>query len=373
METVSIMQVNAGKVITSNNILTSNIDNFISFIDRGEKTTKTYLNNLRQFVAYMRYKGITEPTRQDIIEYRGFLLSEHPAIKLDNNELGYSIKTDKQGNTIYKTCKPSTVKLYLQSVKQFFAWCATVGIYPNITINIHTPKIDYKKHKKEALEAQDVCIIENSIADRAENKILTAANSKKDTAGRIERATEQGKRLFAMYSLAVNCGLRVVELHRANIGDIETVGGTTYIYIWGKGHSEADTKKPIAKEVKEAIDDYLSCRTDSKTANSPLFTATGNRSKGKRIATTTISTMLKRALQEAGYDSDRITAHSLRHTTGTSTQEITNNIYLTQKYLRHSNPATTEIYLHNNTIEEEKKIAQQLYYYYHNSKQAAGI
>ena len=115
----------------------------------------------------------------------------------------------------------------------------------------------------------------------------------------------------------------------------------------------------------DAIRDYLRSRTDYPTGSSPLFVATGNRSGGKRIATTTISTMLKDAMRRAGYDSERLTAHSLRHTAGTQVQELQGNIYLTQKYMRHSNPATTEIYLHNDTDRAEADIARQLYRSYH--------
>jgi site-specific recombinase XerD len=81
--------------------------------------------------------------------------------------------------------------------------------------------------------------------------------------------------------------------------------------------------------------------------------------------------MLKRAMQAAGFNSERLTAHSLRHTAGTAVQEITGDIYQTQKYMRHSNPATTEIYLHNETEQAEAGIAQQLYNLYHQTEQRA--
>ncbi len=345
----------------------SYIDNFISFVDRGEKTTRTYIVNLRQFAAWLLYSGIKRPERQDIIDYRQYLTTEHEAIQLDLDSVdNWKYRTDAAGNRIIVKCKPNTVKLYLQSVCQFFRWLASEGIYPNVAENIHAPKTRQDTHRKEALTAADVLTIENSIKAQAEQKKATAASKRKDTAGRINRSTEQGKRLYALYLLAVNCGLRTIELHRANIKDMETKNGITYLYIWGKGHSEADSKKTLAPEVKAAIDDYLDSRTDARTGNSPLFVSTGNRSGGKRIATTTISTMLKRAMQEAGYNSERITAHSLRHTAGTNVQEITGNLYLTQQYMRHSNPATTEIYLHNDTQKQETDIAQRLYNYYHN-------
>ena len=76
-------------------------------------------------------------------------------------------------------------------------------------------------------------------------------------------------------------------------------------------------------------------------------------------------------MQQAGFDSERITAHSLRHTAGTNIQEMTGNIYLTQKYMRHSSPVTTEIYLHADTTRQEIDIAKQLYNHYHGTDTSA--
>ena len=189
----------------------------------------------------------------------------------------------------------------------------------------------------------------------------------------MQRSTEQGKRLYAMYLLAVNAGLRTVEISRANVKDLETKGGRTWLYVWGKGHNEPDQKKPIAPEVKAALDDYLQSRADRPTGSAPLFVSTGNRSRGQRIAPTTISTMLKQAMQQAGFNSERLTAHSLRHTTGQTVMSITgDNIYKTQMYMRHSSPKTTEIYLENDSTAQDEAIAQQLYNRYHGIEESAG-
>lgn len=337
---------------------------FINYIDRSQQTTKTYITNLRQFVAWMHFRGITQPQRTDIIAYRDYLISEHEAIEYDQ-ETGWKYRR-KDGKKVLIACKPNTTAQYLRSVCQFFRWAAANGFYPNIAENIHAPKVRHDTHKKDSLTAADVMRIETAIQARTEARTATAAQKVKDTAGRIERATEQGKRLYAMFLLAVNAGLRTVEISRANIKDLEYKNGTAFLWIYGKGHTEADKKKPIAPAVYEAIQDYLSSRTDRYTQGSPLFVSTGNRSHGQRIATTTISTMLKKAMQAAGYNSDRLTAHSLRHTAGQNVMELTgSNIYLTQQYMRHSNPATTEIYLENNTITEDADIARRLYDHYH--------
>ncbi len=253
---------------------------------------------------------------------------------------------------------------YMRTVQAFFSWTAQSGIYPNIAAGIHGPKIRHDTHRKEALTPGDVLKIERSIEATAAAQRAAAQDAGKDKAGRVQRSTAQGKRLKALYLLAVNCGMRTVELSRANIKDVITRDGQAYIYIWGKGRSEPDTRKPLAPEVKAALDDYLQTRKDT-TGSSPLFTSTGNRSGGQRIAPTTISTMLKRAMQAAGYDSERITAHSLRHTAGTTVMELTGDLFTTQKYMRHQDPRTTEIYLHNQTEGKEAEIAQQLYNLYH--------
>ena len=141
--------------------------------------------------------------------------------------------------------------------------------------------------------------------------------------------------------------------------------------MWGKGHSEPDTKKPLAPDVYAAIKEYISSRSDSPTGASPLFVSTGNRSHGKRIASTTISKMLKGAMQQAGFDSDRLTAHSLRHTAGQNVLALTgDNIYKTQMYMRHSSPATTEIYLDNDSSTQDAAIATQLYNRYHGNTES---
>ena len=355
-----------GTAMPQQDLQTNLFSSFVSWIDRSKNTARAYIINLRQFAVWLKYSAITRPVREDILSYREYLCTEHDAIQFDDESLnGWKYRTDKAGNRIRVQCKPNTIAQYLRSVCQFFRWTASNGLYPDISANIHAPKVKHDIHRKDALTVEEVQKIEKSISAKASEKLAKAGTAKKDTAGRIQRTTEQGKRLYAMYLLAVNAGLRTIELARANIKDIEVKGNSAWLYVWGKGHTEPDAKKPLAPEVREAIDDYLKSRTDNPSETSPLFVATGNRSGGKRLATTTISTMLKRAMQEAGFNSERLTAHSLRHTAGTNMQVITNNIYLTQQYMRHSNPATTEIYLHVDTEQQEVELAKQLYNFYH--------
>ncbi len=369
MEAITIYNRQAGTIAPAQDFNPALFSRFVEWIDRSEKTTRSYLTNLKQFMAWLKYAAIKNPVRADIIAYRQWLTTEHDAIRLDSRTVkGWSYRTDAHGIPVKVTCAANTIAQYLRIVCQFFRWTAAEGLYPDIAANIHAPKLKNDTHRKEALTVKEVQTIEASITEQAQKRTQAAQDAQKDTAGRIQRSTEQGKRLYAIYLLAVNAGLRTVEISRANVKDLETKGGQAWLYIWGKGHSEPDQKKPIAPEVAAAIRDYLQSRPDKLTGSSPLFVSTGNRSGGKRIAATTISKMLKQAMQQAGYDSPRLTAHSLRHTAGTAVMELTGNIYMTQTYMRHSSPATTEIYLHNETEQQEAQTAQQLYNLYH-SKQ----
>lgn len=316
---------------------------FVQYIDRGEKTTRVYLGNLRQFAAWLRYNEIRRPVRADIAAFRSWLASEHDAITLTPD--GWTYRKNAFGEQIRISCSAATVAQYLRAVCQFFRWTASAGLYPDVAANLHAPKVRTDQHRKDFLTPAEVAEIEASIK-----------------AG--PGTEEQRQRLLAIYLLAVTAGLRTVEISRANVKDLETKGGLTWIYIWGKGRSGPDQRKALAPEVADEIRAYL-----GKRRTGPLFVATGNRSGGQRLASTTISTMLKRAMQSAGYDSPRLTAHSLRHTAGTAVQDITGDLYATQRYMRHASPATTEIYLHNETELREAGIAARLYEHFHGADQ----
>lgn len=296
---------------------------FIEYTDREPTTMKGYITCLRQFAQWLHSNAISAPQRADILAYKEYL-----------NGATF-------GRSGAEPLKAGTKQQYLRAVKHFFKWAASEGLYPNIADNIHGAKVKSDTHKKDALDREAVKVIADS----------------------IERDTETGKRLYAMYLLCISCGLRTIEINRANVEDIKTVGSRTYLYLQGKGHAEHDQPVLLIPEVKAALSDYLGSRTDHYTSKSPLFVSSSNRSKGQRIAPTTISTMLKGALVNAGYDSDRLTAHSLRHTSGTGAYKATGNIYLAQKHQRHADPATTEIYVHAEE-REERNTEQQVFDYF---------
>ena len=271
--------------------------NFLSFLDVKEKTVDTYRKALKRLFHYFMENRITRPIRSDLIAFRDELKA---------------------------TCKASTVKTYLTATRLFFRWLEQEGIYKNIADKIKGAKVEHG-HKKDALTV-----------DQVKDVIDTFKESDDSTA----------KRDYAIFVLMVTCGLRTIEVVRADIEDLRTLGNKTVLYVQGKGKDEKSEYVIITREVEKAIRSYLATRTDA-TDKAPLFSSTSNNSKGKRLSTRTVSGLVKDSLVKTGLNSSRLTAHSLRHTAVTLSLLGGSTLQEARQFARHSNIATTEIYAHN--------------------------
>lgn len=288
-------------------------NSWTSFIDASPRTVETYSKAIKQFFIYLQDKGIKKPQREDIVAYREYLSKDH---------------------------KPTTVQSYLAAVKLFFQWTEQEKIYPNIAQRVKGAKLD-TEHKKDYLTKKQV------------SKLLKS----------IDRSTLKGKRDYAMLSLMVTTGLRTVSIINANVEDIRAAGDATALYYKGKGHQEKATYVKLAEPVEEAIRDYLKARgrADGKE---PLFTSTAHRNNGGRMTTRSISRVAKESLIDIGLNSDRLTAHSFRHTAATLNLLNGGTVEETQQLLDHKNINTTLIYSHalerakNNS---EKRIAKAIF------------
>lgn len=277
-----------------------------SYIDASPKTIDTYKKAIKQFFTYLQDKGLKHPKQEDIISYRDYLKRNH---------------------------KPTTVQSYLAAVKLFFQWTEREGFYPNIADRVKGAKID-TEHKKDALTTKQV------------NKIL----------GAIDRSTLKGKRDYAILSTMVTTGLRTISIISANIEDIRTAADATVLFYKGKGHEEKATYVKLAEPVEDAIRDYLSAR-GTANGTEPLFSSVANRNKGGRMTTRSISRVAKKSLIDVDLISNRLTAHSFRHTAATLNLLNGATVEETRQLLNHSNVNTTLIYSH--ALERAKNNSEQ--------------
>ncbi len=268
---------------------------WIQFVDGSPKTIETYSRNIKQFILYLAVNGISHPTRQDIVNYREALRAAH---------------------------KPATVQAYIMAVKQFFRWTEQEGLYPNIADHVKGAKLD-KGFKKDYLTSKQTA------------RLLTS----------IDRSSLKGMRDYALLLLMVTTGLRTVEVQRANIGDLRNVADFTALYIQGKGHEERNDFVKVEGPVEEALREYLTARGRAG-AHEPLFASVARRNTGGRMSTRSISRIAKECMIGADLNSDRLTAHSLRHTTATLNLLNGGTPEETRQLLRHSSLNTTLIYSH---------------------------
>lgn len=293
----SLQTVQAGGIVAQQSIGTELFNRFISYLDTAPKTVETYTKALRQLFSYFSLNGITQPQREDIIAFRDELKAS-----------GH---------------KPTTVQSYITATKIFFSWTAQEGYYPNIADHLKGAKLD-REHKKDYLTSRQV----------------------KEVLESIERESLQGLRDYAILTLMVTGGLRDIEVSRADIGDLRNAGENTVLFIQGKGREEKTEYIKISAPVEKAIRAYLTARGETAEAQ-PLFISLSNNSHGARLTTRSVSGIVKARLQAAGYNSERLTAHSLRHTAVTLSLLAGKDITEVQQFARHANIATTMIYNHS--------------------------
>lgn len=162
----------------------------------------------------------------------------------------------------------------------------------------------------------------------------------------INRSDLEGKRNFAILALMTTGGLRTVEVVRANVEDLSSLGGVPVLYVQGKGRTDKKEFIKLTPEVQKAIADYLTTR-GQVSGNAPLFASLSHRNCGGRLTTRTISGIAKASMIKAGYNSSRLTAHSLRHSAVTLALMAGSTLAEVQYFARHSNITTTQIYAHN--------------------------
>ena len=291
----SLTNIQSNAIVESITLTDDLYKRWVNYIDASPKTIQTYKASLRQFFAWMQREGIAQPTREDILSYRDYLKQEH---------------------------KPTTVQNYIAAVKLFFKWTEQEGFYPNVADRVKGAKID-KGHKKDYLTSSQT------------KRMLTS----------IDRRTVAGARDYAIIFLMVTTGLRTISIRRANVEDLRTVGNSSVLFYQGKGKDGKTDYAKLSEPVETAIREYLALRSDLDLKD-PLFASTGNRNKNGRMTTRSLSRIAKESLIEAGFNSDRLTAHSLRHTAATLNLLNGGTVQETQQLLGHSNINTTMIYSH---------------------------
>ena len=279
------------------------IEHFLFSQDVRPQSRKIYRKSLNQFFEWVNASGhdLNQLTREHLLTYKQYLLD--------------------------RGLSPLTVGSYITVLRLFYKFTSIHGIYKNIADGIKLPRRAHG-HRKQALSI-------------SEGKTL------------LEYLSAQGPRNKALGAVLLYTGIRTIELSRLLIQDITIKQGARVLLIHGKGRDTKDRFVTVNQAAHEAIREYLSTRPEALPGE-PMFISTSNNNRGKAISTTTISTIIKGALRACALDDPSLTAHSLRHTFGTSLIRAGAPVYEVSKAMGHTSINTTEIYL--KTIEDEMRL-----------------
>ena len=290
-----IAKTSAG-TITRATIVADVLAAYLAELDASPKTRDTYKKALRQYMAWLDGEGVRldETTRAHVMAYKRHL------------------QDTKSANTCHA---------YLVAVRSLYTWLNGHIGYPNVAEGIKAKRP--RQTNKGALSIS-----------QARDLIATPAEGERELRDR------------AMISLMLRRGLRTIEVSRANVEDMRAEYGVMVLYVQGKKRTAKDDFVVLGDECERAIRAYLKERGDVDP-KAPLFAATGNRNRGGRMTTRSISRIAKEAMREQGIDMPHLTAHSLRHTAVTLALIGGATVQEAQAMARHASIDTTMIYAHN--------------------------
>ena len=308
----ALQKYSDNKIATAEYFGNTIIDAFVASRHGSPNTSKTYRNTTLRLVKYFSVNGISQPTTADFDAYINTL------------------------RTAGKSA--STLRLYNTVGKLFFAFLEKQGIYRDVAKDAAPLKLRKSlTHNKKAL------------TDEQAKKLLNAVKGD-DLIARRDRC---------IIALALTCGLRTVEISRANVEDFQQGAGYWTLAVQGKGRLTKDETVKIAPAVAELIKAYLTLR-GTVADDEPLFISTSHNVKwtansyGHRLSEQSVGKMIKAAMKRVGINDKKITAHSTRHYAATCA--IRNGIDIREcaAFLRHSSIVVTSTYLHDISLETRK-------------------
>ena len=162
--------------------------------------------------------------------------------------------------------------------------------------------------------------------------------SKKDIEKVEKLLAKQSKRDLLLFNIGTNCGLRISDILRLNVGDVRN---KDYIQIVEKKTGKFK-KFPINAKLKPMIADFVKGRRDKE----PLFLSYWKH----RLDRVTAYYLIRDACEKAGLN-EKIGTHSMRKTFGYHHYQQFKDVVLLQKIFNHSSPQITLRYI---GIEQEQ-------------------
>lgn len=272
------------------------VSTFLENKDLRSSSKRAYLSSFLIFGDFLRKCNINQVCEHDIKKFKEDLISRNLSV--------------------------FTVISHISAIKSLFSFLAVRNLYPNVAKDIKVPKKPKGFSRDPLTKEQAKNLIKSSFGD----DIIDARD-------------------YAIINILLRCGLRSIEIIRADIGDVRQSSGVPILWVHGKGRDSKDEFVVLTPEALDSIHGYLLLRCDNDLT-APLFISHSPHNKNGRLTTRSVRRIVKNHLKKCGINNRRLTCHSLRHTFATLALANNAPLLAVQKAMRHSNINTTTIYTH---------------------------
>lgn len=197
----------------------------------------------------------------------------------------------------------------------------------------------YLSVKAKLLDENPVQDLDSPRAKRSLPRYLTLEESRRllSSVDGLHR-----ERDYCILCIFLNCGLRISEIAGLNLNDIRE----DHLRVLGKGNKERVVY--LNDATADAINSYLVVRRNIAAIDrNALFLS----SRRTRVTREGLHAMVKKSLEKAGLDSEKYSAHKLRHTAATLMLSQGVDVRTLQEILGHESLNTTQIYTHVDNAE----------------------
>jgi len=171
---------------------------------------------------------------------------------------------------------------------------------------------------------------------------------------------KDAERAYMLYHLMLITGLRLSEALSLNVEHASRAKVELKVKGWTKKGEKKDRYKAVyfPKALQKHLKDYIRVKAkkgESLAPEAPLFVSRNT----ARISPRQVQRDFKKWLKESGIESN-LSPHALRHTVGTRLLKEFKNAKLVQRYLGHSDVATTLRYYVDVFPEDLEEAAEML-------------
>ena len=277
---------------------------------------------------------------------------------------------------------PETLRCYLGDVRQHLVWLDEEGITP-----AQAGEEDIKAYRAHLIETYAVASVGRKLTavrrfyQMAHNRGAVAHNpadgvkAPRDKTARHERVkyltqvalqrllaapdthTPKGLRDRAILVLMAIHGLRAIEVHRANLEDLDLEAGEAgSLRVFGKGDKWRTVL--LTEQTREELKKWLAVRSLMQAADDQaLFVSmhwsNGRSQPGRRVSRRGIRRMVDGYLEATGAKQEGISCHALRHSFATHSLNNGAELLAISVAMGHASVVTTQVYVE--LLEKAKK------------------